>query len=812
MNILMKLTKRNLILNRKRTITRVIGIILSVALICAVSGMFTSFRETLIENDIAGMGYYHIAINGVDQDDLKRFRLNKDVKDVYTTYVLGTFDFINVNDVALDFTVYSLSRDDFDSLSYKILEGSFPSNSDEVLISESLKNETDYEIGDYIDLNFDNTSNKKYKITGITHRRKNSFENFVITTGYETDNIWAYLSLNKPRDYKNSFMELLGVNDYDELVYNYKVNDYTFVINNNLLRWEVFAFSDSTISMLLTVVSVVIAIILIVSVFCISASFAISTTEKMKMYGMLSSVGATQKQIKKSVLLEGLILGLVGIPLGILCGFLAVFILIKVVNLLLGEFLFNNLDGLVFKVSFLPIFLGVVLGFLTIYFSSIRSAKRASKVSPIENLRSTNDIKISSKKLKVPKMVNCLFKTGGMLAYKNLRRSKRKYRVTVISLTISIFVFIAMFSFINNAFEEAGRYYQDYTYNMEVYVSYDDKVDDIDKILNINEINKSYLLYDSLYSGRVLDNDKINYYEDDNDTDLDIGMSIIIMSLNEESFKEYTGRLGLKYDDIKNKGILINEHSYYSNIKNKEVITDRYKYKKGDIVNMKYENTNGTINELSVPLALSTYLRPIGLENVYYQGGYLIVNKDYYKDLDFYLNKIMIETDAPNEVEDEIEKINNMFSINNFTVQAQNERAMVIVISIFLYGFIVVITLIGVTNIFNTLTSNMELRQKEFAMLKSIGMTKQEFNRMINLETLFYSVKSLIYGIILGILGSYLIHLGFSEKVSTAYSLPLKAIVISIIFVFVIVYIIMKYSMSKINKQNIIETIRKENI
>lgn len=106
----------------------------------------------------------------------------------------------------------------------------------------------------------------------------------------------------------------------------------------------------------------------------------------------------------------------------------------------------------------------------------------------------------------------------------------------------------------------------------------------------------------------------------------------------------------------------------------------------------------------------------------------------------------------------------------------------------------------------------MELRQKEFAMLKSIGMTKKEFNRMINLETLFYSTKSLLYGIILGIIGSYFIHNAFGLRMMTKFNLPTNAITISIVFVFFLVYVIMRYSISKINKQNIIETIRKDNI
>ena len=137
---------------------------------------------------------------------------------------------------------------------------------------------------------------------------------------------------------------------------------------------------------------------------------------------------------------------------------------------------------------------------------------------------------------------------------------------------------------------------------------------------------------------------------------------------------------------------------------------------------------------------------------------------------------------------------------------------MAIVFSIFFYGFIAVITLIGVTNIFNTITANMTLRQKEFAILRSIGVTKKEFNRMINLEILFYSIKSLFYGIILGLIGSYLIYMGFTNGYETSYVVPFKAIIISIIFVVFLVTMIMKYSISRINQQNIIETIRNDNI
>ena len=180
--------------------------------------------------------------------------------------------------------------------------------------------------------------------------------------------------------------------------------------------------------------------------------------------------------------------------------------------------------------------------------------------------------------------------------------------------------------------------------------------------------------------------------------------------------------------------------------------------------------------------------------------------------MNFKLRYISIQSSNPDGFVDELKSINITSGYFNISEQAKEEKSMVLIIKIFLYGFITVITLIGVTNIFNTITSNMELRQKEFAMLKSVGMTKREFNRMINLETIFYSTKALIYGIALGMIGTFALYKAFSVKFESGMYIPVKPILISAIAVFILVFIIMRYSISKINKQNTIETIRNENI
>lgn len=848
MNILNKLTIKNLKLNKKRSLGTIIGIILSVALICAVSNMVSSFRETLIQNAINESGYWHIRLYNVSNDKLKRLKLNKDIDNIYTISEDGYAKLDTIkNEYKPYLKFYGMNKEAFNNLEFKLIKGRFPKDDNEIIISEHLNkngkanlkidDEITVNVGDRVTLEDDyvlndsnpfdkgneiikNPNTKKYRVVGIIKRPDVSFEPTsapaytTITTSTNEDNFSVFISLKNPRD-KNSFVELLGARNYDEVV-NMGINNprYDYTLNNELLRWEALKFSDSTFSMLLSIAEVVIFIIIFTSVFCIRNSFAISTTEKMRMYGMLSSVGATKKQIKKSVLTEGFILGLIAIPIGIMCGIIAVFVLLKIVNLFLGDFLFNNIDGMVFKVSFVAIIISIILGFVTIYFSAISSAKKASKVSPIDNLRNTNDIKISSKKLKTPKLIKNVFKTGEVLAYKNLKRSKKKYRTTVVSLTVSIFVFISMFTFINEGFKQSGNYYQNYDYNYRITFNNNSSMDEINEIRNLDSVNASYLVYYAKPSILIDDISKINPKEpleceyDKNDKCIKKYARLNIILLDDSTFKSYVKKVKGNYDYLKDRGILTDMYRFYDNKSKKEYEDRIYTYKSGDTIDSKLLNEDN----ISIDIGLVSNIMPYGFENVYSNGGYIVLNNKYFNNIDYYGADLMIDSSDTEQLTNNILNMDGELNYYDMDEEAKAEKSIVIVISIFLYGFIGVITLIGVTNIFNTITSNMELRQKEFAMLKSVGMTKKEFNHMINLETLFYSSKSLIYGSILGIIGSYFVHRAFAGRIGTQFVLPYKAILICILFVFIVVYMIMKYSMNKINKQNMIETIRKENI
>lgn len=829
MKILNKLTLSNLRLNKKRAIGTTIGIILSVALITATGGLFTSFRSTLVETTVEETGYYHINLENISQQKYEEVKMHKNVDHISTIYMLGWANFENIRKETSPYIkIFSIDRKSFDDHGFKISEGRFPIDDDEILISKKALEDGNLKVGntleldvgirmskdgfplkesnpynkDYDEEHIENATHKTYKIVGIADRSYWNNSYFALTTKEKSDDIKAYIALKNPKDYNKTF---------DELTLDAKTSSYSAGKNSELLRWEIFAFSDSTITMLYTICGIIIIIIMTTSIFCIRNSFAISTLEKMKMYGMLASIGATKRQIKKSVIKEGMILGLIGIPIGILGGSLAVVILVKIVNMLIGSELFGTEHGMVLKMSVASIILAIILGLVVIYFSSISSARKASKVSPIENLRNSNEIKITSKKLKTPTIISKIFKTGGVLAYKNLKRSKKKYKTTVISLTISIFVFISMNAFINETIVRSADYYRDYPYNIEITENRDKPLtkDEIATIRNMANIDKSYVLYEARYLLTIEDLSHVIINEGE-EREYENGVGLLPIALDDETFKLYAKNIGANYEEVKDKGIIYNKIRYYDERKNKTIEGKRYTYKKGDRITAikdydRKENYSFTVGAVTVE-------PPYGLETNFYSGGYVVFDEKYAADLDLVLDAILIESSDPNKLEEELIKLNSTLYISNIAEEVRTQRSFALVISIFLYGFITVITLIGVTNIFNTITANMELRSKEFAILKSIGMTKREFNRMVNLETIFYSSKSLLYGTILGLFGAYAVHLAFQEKMETNFQIPYNAILIAVIFVLLIVFMIMRYSITKINRQNTIETIRNENI
>ena len=855
MNILKKLTLKSLKLNKKRTIVTIIGIILSTALICAVAGMITSVQKTLINYAKSHSGNYHVCFKNIPNDELKYIKENKNVQNYFLSKNVGYGKLEKVeNEYKPYIFVMEYDKKGLEQGGVTLLEGRMPENSNEIVIPEHLikSGRINYTIGEKITLNLGkrqtkdgleltqedalltdeseetesssksksetedleeivDTKEHTYTIVGIIER-----SNYKGIEGFSAPGYTAISYMDNENDINTANISVLYSNLKD---FQKKTEDIKSVIeknigssvtvsyNSSLIDYE-GGVNDTTMASLYSVGAVVIVIIILSSVFVIRNSFSISVSEKTKQYGMLSSIGATKKQIKKSVLYEGFYIGIIGIPLGILCGILAVVILLQVVNVLLGDSLNEKC---VFSIPILAIIASIVISAITIYLSCILPARRASKISPIEAIRGNDDIKIKAKKVKTSKITKKLFGIGGVIASKNLKRNKKKYRTTVISLVVSISIFISLSSFLDYGGKIVNVYYKDLGYDISVYDGTVENYNEITKLDNVEEYSYSYMTEGSVDINKYGSEFGKRIAEDSEETN-----SLTIVLINNDYFKKFIEHLGIQSTNYKDIAIL--EDDAYEYIDEKTVFENYYSLKTGDSIDITL--TNG--EKRTVKISKKTDERPMGYKNVYSNGGYLFVSEDFIQDKSdkksFHVGGLLIKSQNPDELENEInnlKKTNNLYSklyINNISKYVEENQKIILLISIFLYGFIAVITLIGVTNIFNTITTNMILRSKEFANLKSVGMTTKEFNRMIRLESILYGLKSLLIGIPLGLIGSYCIYNGIAKGLDFGYILPLKSIIIAIIFVFIIVGLTMKYSLNKINKQNIIETIREDNI
>ena len=857
MTLLNKLTIKNLKLNKKRTIVTIIGIMLSVALITAVASMYASGIKSLIKYETSIKGDFHTAFYNVPTSDIDKFVNNRNIEKLNITEGLGYAKIDSKNEDKPYAYLKGFTKDALNNLSVRLVKGRLPENTNEIVIPTHLKTNgrLDLKLNDSITLEvgkridskgselsqsdkYQNTAGeqlvemqtKTYKIVGIIERPATNIEyytapGYTFITYMDSKNlsgnvdIYAKFTKDGVKNWDKTIANILGVSQvlfrkvYNQEIESEKLTEqlkktYRFDVNKYLIDLETNPISSTSIGDLGKVLAIVIVIIVFTSIFCIKNSFDISITEKIRQYGMLRSIGATKKQIKRNVFYEATILGLIGIPLGIILGCLATYILIIISNYYLTDVVQTGFKlELVF--STYAILVAIILGIITIYFSALKSATRASKVSEIDSIRNSANLKISSKKIKSPKYIKKLFGIGGVISFKNLKRNKKKYRTTIISITVSTFVFIALYSFMELAFQNVNNELKvsDFNISLSTNAINDYSYNKFLKTVNLSGIEDYAILRNSelSFTGSHSSKEYLEYFGTKNESDAE--GHITIFAIGKKQYDKYIKSLGLNYNDIKDKAILFDKQYIISYDKNNNKITKNirvYDFSKGDVI-------TSTNNQLNLEIGAISSIGPNLLKNL--SNSYLIISDEMFDKI-AKTNNLDIYYKASNadKLQDELDSYLNgeSYNIDNKEENVRIMNNLFTLIAIFLYGFIIVISLIGITNIFNTITTNMELRKQEFAMLKSIGMTSKEFKRMIRLESLFMGIKSLLFGILIGIILSYLIYLSSDSDIP--YKLPIVAIIISILVVFILISLIMKYSLNKINKQNTIETIRNENI
>ena len=849
MSILNRLTIKNLRLNKKRTIVTIIGIILSTALMVGIGLLFSSFQDLMIRDTIGYSGKYEAKYNDVDL-----IKLN-DIKDKNFTYFyekpIGFSKIESSNEYKPYMYITSVNKEYFNEL--KLVDGSFPKNENEVVISNHVitNGGLNYKVGDIVTFKYgkrniegnDTLANSElvdgefltnegthtYKIVGIVERSNfesysaSGYTAFTVDVNSDKGNVNLYVMFNKNKKIIKQSEELAK-----ELNYNGDIN-----YNSTLLA----LYGESTYGNVMSSMGGMMIIMLsLVSIGCIIViynSFAISVMERKKEFGLLSSIGTTKRQLSHTVFFEALVVGVIGIIFGILGAYIGIGCVILIINNLISDMLEYKLH-LVTNPLF--IIIPVIFMIIVIGVSAFIPSRRASKVSPIEAIRQNDDIKINKKKIRTSKLINKLFGIEGEIALKNIKRNKKKYRVTIVSLFISIVLFISFSSYMNYTLNTASSVMGEVPYDYQISYFGDDPNNDKEALDKINEIVKSsdvkeYVSYsvsnlsiigNYTYSDEYLDFYKSAYGENGIKALNNLKYQYIsIYILDDNSYNKYKKLIGLDKDSV----ILLNKFKGVSYGNNKRVNYNIPVINNGninikicnfdndeDVDTTKYCNKN--IDNIFVTNKSFDLI-----EEFSYMGDFkLIVNKKLYdsiSDSSTHYTQFNIISDNTNNIDKLTKELDKYSNVNYTNIKEAMKQAnnLILVVKILMYGFISLVTLIGVTSVFNTISTSMALRKREFAVLRSIGLTNRGFNKILFFESLFFGMKSLIFAIPVSIGITVLIHYALADMVSiSTIIIPWKYIIISIVSVFVIVLLTMMYSTSKIKKHNIIEQIREENI
>lgn len=897
MNIINKVTLKFLWKNKVRTLVTIIGIILSAAMVTAVTTSISSLKNYVLEMFIEIDGDWHGSAFGISSEKLDELKSNTEIKSMTTIQNIG-YALLedSVNSYKPYLFIAGMDSSFAETMPVRLTAGRLPMNGSEIILPNHLDTNGGivHSIGDVLRLDigvrtaegFDfelkqsdslvTSEDEIAESLTIKEHREFTVVGFYERPSFEPYSAPGFTALtldNGERTY--SYDVYLKVKDLKS-IFNFMddtFRDYRRMTNNDYLRIQGVSDMGSYLAVFYSLGAILIGIIMFGSISLIYNAFSISVSERTKQFGLLSSIGATRKQMTKGVLFEAFSLSIIGIPLGILAGMAGIGITFIFTEDLFKSFIGGGYDTVLhLSVTWQAIVIAAVIGIITVLISAYIPAKRAEKVSAIDAIRQSKDVRIDTRKVRTSKLIYKLFGFEGMLARKNFKRNKKKYRATVISLFLSIVLFISASSFSAYLKKSAGSVmeppgydiFYSYTSDPNYRYTFDEVFNTLKNLSGVKEGGYA-VVNNSEYAEISADNlsqEYIKYAAKAYNQELKEGqytqVSAQLFFIDDASFEKYLRDNSIKADihtDTADPLPVVydyskifdyNEGRYYTIDllrKNLDRVDLRILAKKEglyysgetQVVDGRtyyiYVDKDGNKKQFTAQEAVVDY--PV-------KGGTITDKKPFMISANQGLQITFIYPfNAINKVLGEDFKVNNtaMYfrandhkavyekmvktlssmglssnSLIDYAAFSESDRAVITVLDVFSYGFITLISLIAAANVFNTISTNIGLRRREFAMLKSIGMTQKMFNKMMNYECLLYGIKGLLYGIPVSFGVTWLIYRSILNGLETEFFIPWYSIVIAVGSVFAVVFATMLYSMDKIKKDNPIDALKAETL
>lgn len=851
MNIFNKVTLQSLKKSRTRTIVTIIGVVLSAAMITAVATFAVSLQNYLVNSSAVKYGSWHVEFLDVDSAFVQERSQDKGVKNTAAIENIGyavLSDGENPDKPYLFVTGFNEKA--FEDLPINMISGRLPQNSSEVLIPAHLSANggINYAVGDTISLSIGDRvdgngkltqhipynaeaeetlvpkAEKTYTVVGICERP--SFEE-ATSPGY------TLITAADPADQADSFNVFVTLDNPRE-VQRYakdKAGGYSTIFNDYVLRF--MGLSDDTLfnTLLYSVGSILVVLIMLGSVFLIYNAFNISLNERTRQFGILASVGATSKQLRDSVLFEGVCIGAVGIPIGLAVGIGSITL---VISLIAGNFknILSTDVPLLLTISVPALIASAVISMITILISAYIPARKAARRPVLESIRQTNEVRIESKAVKTSGFAQRAYGLEGMLALKNFKRNKKRYRSIVLSLTLSVVLFVSANAFGETLKQAARQSVVDSDYDICFTTQNMDESDLFrlyDKLKAVDGVYESSYQAVSTYSCAARASDFSERYREAlglTSPDETVDLPLDIQFVEDRVYLEFIKDLGLPADEYTGqnaKMTAVAKAKGESEQAGKSSLYNLFDHSSmnftvmpgsgngtpegsGKAVSLTFVDTIpvDTLPRQSSSVKDATFMivAPYQLKSSFEPGGDAVTGLTFRSE-----NSAQSVAEMKKMIQSE--GITSNYNLYNANEIFEQNRNIVFVVDVFTYVFVFMISLIATANVFNTISTNIKLRRREFAMLRSVGMSDRDFNKMMNFECAFFGMKTLLFGVPIAVLFSWLIYKGMvAGGAEIGFIFPWASLIISVLGVFFLVFITMLYATRSIKKENIIDALR----
>lgn len=856
MNIFNKVALQGLIKNRARTFITIIGVVLSAALITAVASFAVSLQTYMVNGAIMKYGGWHVAFPYEDSAFIQEQSQDSRVSSIAS--------FENVGWAMLEggenpdkpyLFIAGFNKDTFDALPIDLLSGRLPENSNEIVAPAHVSSNGGVKIsvGDTLTLpvgirhageetlsqhnpfrsgeeTLTAQENKTYTVVGICQRpafEERSAPGYTFITKADTtdkaESFSAFVTLKNPAKVRLYADQAAGEGAY--------------ILNDDVLRF--MGISDDLIfnTLLYSIGGVLVVLIMLGSVFLIYNSFHISLNERTHQFGILMSVGATEKQLKNSVLFEGLCIGAVGIPIGILISIPSIKLVLALVAKNFANVLYDNVP-LTLKVSVPALAAAVVISMVTILISAYIPAKKAAGIPVMECIRQTNEIKVEAKAIKTSKFTWRIYGLEEMLALKNFKRNKRRYRSIILSLTLSVVLFVAASAFRSdlNQTAQQTKVVTDYDIGLGTQDMDDSEMLGLyDKLKAVEGVTQSSCQIIQKYSCAVQSGSLSDAYRQSSDehlTEETVNLPMEIQFLDDDTYHEIINGLGLPAEEYTGENArliavakMVDNSGQAGDVSQ---LADLFKSSSSGVTVMPEVNGKPQLEQGKNIMITSVDIVPpdtppitgtVQQKPYFFQimAPWSLREKLSFTDTaaDVRVKGLTFQSDNPSKSTAKMQAliegsgITSSYTLYNVHAMMELNRNVLFIVNLFTVVFIIMISLIAVANVFNTIATNIKLRRRELAMLRSVGMSDRDFNKMMRFECILYGGWTLVFGLPISVILSWLIYKGMmAGGADIDFTLPWGSIIISMLGVFSVIFITMLYAVSKIRKENIIDALR----